>query len=42
MKLDKTAYFQFAKDDVEMLSNTLEPGDLQKNICFHAGNMTRV
>ena len=30
MKLDATAYFQCAKDDVKVLSNTLEPDILQK------------
>ena len=30
MKLDATAYFQCAK----VLSNTLEPDILQKNICY--------
>ena len=42
MKLDATAYFQCAKDDVKMLSNTLEHDILQKNIFFHAENKTRV
>ena len=32
MKLDATAYFQCAKDDVKVLSNTLEPDILQKKI----------
>ena len=30
MKLDATAYFQCAKDDVKVLSNTLEPDILKK------------
>ena len=34
------AYFQCEKNDVK--SNTLEPDSLQKNICFYAGNNTRV
>ena len=42
MKLDATAYFQSAKDDVKSVSNTQEPDVLQKNICFYAGNKTRV
>ena len=43
MKLDATAYFQCAKDDVKKgLINTLEPDILQKNTCFYAGNETRV
>ena len=32
MKLDATAYFQYAKDDVKSVSNTQEPDVLQKNI----------
>ena len=36
MKLDATAYFQCAKDDVKsVLSNTLKPDILQENICFY-------
>ena len=42
MKLDATADFQRAKDDVKVLSNTLEPDILHKNICFYAGKKTRV
>ena len=42
IKPNATAYIQCAKDGVKMLSNTLEPDILQKNICFYAGNMTRV
>ena len=42
MKLDTTAYFQCANDDVKVLSNTLAPDILQKNIRFYAGNQTRV
>ena len=34
MKLNATAYFQCEKGGVKMLSNTLEPDILQKNICF--------
>ena len=42
MELDATAYFQCAKVDVKMLGNTLEPDNLQENICFYAGNKARV
>ena len=42
MKLDATAYFQCAKNDVKVFNNTLEPDILQKHICFYAGNKTRV
>ena len=42
MKLGAIAFFQCAKDDIKMLSNTLEPDILQKNICFYAGNKARV
>ena len=38
MKLDTIAYIQCAKDDIK----SLEPDILQKNICFYAGNKTRV
>ena len=42
MKLDATAYIHCAQDDEKVLSNILEPDILQENICFYAGNKTRV
>ena len=42
MKLDTTAYFQYAKDDVKRVRQHTKTCILQKNICVYAGNKTGV
>ena len=42
MKLDATAYFQCAKDDVKSVKQNTRTWYFADNICFYAGNKTRV